>query len=400
MALFSKPPAKKTDPAPKPEQKPRPASPRPPSARQLVKGAPLPAGGEAKPTSGANVIEMAPAKASIEIEPAGNGLCAVLENAALLFASGQAKPARELLEDGVAQDDEARVSTFAWLALFDLLRRAGDRAAFDRVALQYVVQFERSAPGWEELGGPGPGQRPAAAGGYVAISGKLTSASGPQLESVRRIGSAGGVQAKLDLSAVSGFDDAGARLLAEALGGVRQRRAPLLIERAEKLRQGLEAAVNHGREAGEGPWLLLLELLQWQGEQATFDDRAVEYAVTFELSPPSWEPPAPAGMPVAAPATGRRSSDAEVIAWTDEIKGAPPKTFAQLIDFAKDRSSVVLDMTMVERMDFVSGGALGNAIQQLESRRKKVQIVGASPIIRALLLLVGISADLFVRKAA
>jgi anti-anti-sigma regulatory factor len=399
MALFSKPPAKKPEGTRKPEPKARHAPAQPASARQLVKQGPAPKSeASAKST---NVIEMAPAKAAIEIEHVGTGLCAVLENAALLFASSQAQAARELLDDGVNQDDEARTSSLAWLALFDLLRRAGDKPAFDKLALQYVVQFERSAPGWEEMGGPGPGQRPAAAGGYIAVSGKLTGASGPQLEALRRLGPGGSVQARLDLAAVNGFDDAGSRLLADALGGVRRRRAPLVLERAEKLRQSLEAAVNHGRDAGEGPWLLLLELLQWQGEQATFDDRAVEYAVTFELSPPSWEPPVHTGPPMPADAADAASAgDADVLEWKDEIKGAPPKLFAELADFAEARSSVVLDMTLVERMDFVSGGALGNALQQLESQRKKVQIVGASPIIRALLLLIGVRADLFVRKAA
>ncbi len=107
------------------------------------------------------------------------------------------------------------------------------------------------------------------------------------------------------------------------------------------------------------------------------------------------------GPPLPPKATDAvRGSDADVLEWKDEIKGAPPKLFAELAEFAQARSSVVLDMTLVERMDFVSGGALGNALQQLESQRKKVQIVGASPIIRALLLLIGIRADLFVRKAA
>ena len=36
--------------------------------------------------------------------------------------------------------------------------------------------------------------------------------------------------------------------------------------------------------------------LQWQNDHEAFEDRAVEYAVTFELSPPSWEPP-----PIAEP---------------------------------------------------------------------------------------------------
>ena len=56
-------------------------------------------------------------------------------------------------------------------------------------------------------------------------------------------------------------------------------------------------------------------------------------------------------------------------------------------------------MSQVERIDFVCAGTLLNSINRIESQRKSVQIVGASPIIRALLLLIGISPRHFVKKA-
>ena len=55
-------------------------------------------------------------------------------------------------------------------------------------------------------------------------------------------------------------------------------------------------------------------------------------------------------------------------------------------------------MSDVERIDFVCAGALLNAISRIEAQRKSVQIVGASPIIRALLLLIGISPRHFIKK--
>ena len=48
------------------------------------------------------------------------------------------------------------------------------------------------------------------------------------------------------------------------------------------------------------------------------------------------------------------------------------------------------------RVDFASAGALSNAIHRLEAQRKSVQIAGATPIVRALLLLVGVRPDLLV----
>ena len=59
---------------------------------------------------------------------------------------------------------------------------------------------------------------------------------------------------------------------------------------------------------------------------------------------------------------------------------------------------VVLDLSGVDRIDFVCAGALLNAINRVEQQRKAVQIQGASPIIRALLLLIGISPRHFLKK--
>ena len=409
MALFSKPPAKKPS-APKPAAKVRPVAPgeRAPSARDVVSGAAarqapstpsVPAAGESTPGNKGQVIELGKPKPAIEIEYS-SALCAAVENAALMFASAQVRPARQTLEEAIAQDAEAKASSLAWLCLFDLLRRANDRSAFDKAALQYVVQFERSAPGWEELGGPAPGARSAGAGGTMAVTGKLTAMSALQFEALKRVVHGDGTQVKLDLGAIEGFDDDGAKALASTLADARRRGAALEIIRPESLRRSLETAVNEGRNAGEGAWLLLLEMLQWTGEQAAFDDRAVEYAVTFEMSPPSWEPAAPTRTPAAARKVKPRSGDAELIAWSDAVTGANPSQVTELLEFAQTRSNVVLDMTSVERVDFASAGALVNAIHRLGHQHKTLQIAGATPIVRALLLLVGVPGELFIRKPA
>jgi anti-anti-sigma regulatory factor len=71
---------------------------------------------------------------------------------------------------------------------------------------------------------------------------------------------------------------------------------------------------------------------------------------------------------------------------------------ARIGEHAFAQPVVALDMTGVERIDFVCAGALLNTINRVESQRKAVQIVGASPIVRALLLLIGISPRHFLKK--
>lgn len=358
---------------------------------------PVPAG---EPTTGTSFIEWSPQhRDAIEVAQANPGLCAVLENAALLYASGQAPAARALLEQGVETDHDARQSPLAWLALFDLVQRAGDREAFDRIALQYSVQFERSAPMWEGRDAPAAPR----GGGYLTITGALTAASATQIETIRRAIAKRSSGAKLDLSKIASFDDEGARLLASALADARRAKLVLTIERSQKLQAALEAAVRSGREGGAGAWLLALEMLQWAHDQATFDERAIEYAVAFEMSPPSWEPPPqPIGdAPPAAlvPDAGAKAADADGLALSGVLAGNNAPAIAEVQQFAHGRQLIALDMTTVERIDFVCAGALINAVNRIESQRKAVQVFGATPIIRALLLLIGLSPRHFVKKA-
>ncbi|HLX27313.1 MAG TPA: STAS domain-containing protein [Casimicrobiaceae bacterium] len=356
---------------------------------------------------GASIINWSTAPKAIEVAQANPGLCDVLENASLLYANGQDDDARALLEQGVAGDPDAKLSPLAWLALFDLMQRANDRAAFDRLAMQYLLQFERSAPSWEEEGAKASGGETQAGGGYIAITGRLSSRSASQLEGLKRGLEKCVPRARLDLSAVTGFDDAGARLLATDLARARNQRMELTVERPDKLRAALETAVAKGREGGEGAWLLSLELMQWAHEHAAFDERAVEFAVAFEVSPPSWEPPpvgrtAPASLDKAPRAAARtdRHADSDMVVFEGVLAGTSPPALSRLAEFAAKHAVAPIDMSGVERVDFICAGALCNAITRIESQGKAVQIVGASPILRALLLLIGISPRHFVKKTA
>ena len=379
---------------------------RAPSARDLAAQAASkgvrrqmePAGDDITVT-GASLVQWTPAHSSFEVAQANPGLCAVLENAALRFAGGQAADARRQLEEGIENDTDTKLSVLAWLALFDLLQREGDKAAFDRLALQYVVQFERSAPAWEA--DEKPRAAPRVVGGTIAVTGRLTAASATQIEGIRRAISRQTQGARLDLMSAIDFDDVGARLLANALAEARRAGLGLQLQVGTKLDAALAAALQSGRAAGEGAWLLTLELLQWTNDRAAFEDRAIEFAVAFELSPPSWEPPAeaaPAKTAARPPAETHDALEPEMLKWSGVMTGSLAPQLGRLADAMHANAVIAVDMSEVERIDFVCAGALLNVINRIESQRKAIQIVGASPIIRALLLLIGVSPRHFVKK--
>jgi ABC-type transporter Mla MlaB component len=408
MALFQKPPAKKTAP-PAPEARPVPPAPPRPSARELAAAAqakkrdaerpPVEPAGSDITVTGASLVELPQAGGGFEVAHANPGLCAVLENAALLYASGQAAQARALLEQGVATDHDAKLSPLAWLSLFDLMQRAGDRNAYDQLSLQYVVQFERSAPAWEDSGKPSAAKAP---GGYIAITGKLGGASAAQIDGLRRAIEKGVTHARVDLAQVAGYDDEGAAMLAHALAAARKRHLPYQVQRSERLRLALANALKQGAEAGDGAWQLALELMQWTQDRDTFENVAVDYAVTFELSPPSWEPPPAPPAPAAEAASQDApapAAEGDSLVWSGVLAGSALPQLSGLVEFAQRRAIVPIDMSAVDRIDFVCAGALLNAINRVEAQRKAVQIHGVSPIVRALLLLIGISPRHFLKKA-
>jgi anti-anti-sigma regulatory factor len=278
------------------------------------------------------------------------------------------------------------------------------------MALQYVVQFESSAPAWEEGLSTTAGPK-ALAGGFIPVTGKLSAASVSQVEGLKRAIHRKVPHARLDLASVIGFDDAGAQLLADALAYARKHHFALTLQRPEKLQVAVNALVKRGKDGGEGAWLLSLELLQFEHKREAFDDRSIEYAIAFEQSPPSWEPP-PMPEPVAAAgetalagakddgATHEpRDRNAESLKLSGVLVGSSNIQLGNIAEFAQRRSVVPIDMTAVDRIDFVCAGSLMNAIYRVESQRKAVQIVGASPIIRALLLLIGISPRHFLKRA-
>ncbi len=410
MAFFSKPPAKKPL-EPKADVRSRAsasaATGRGATARELASQVAKGGRRHVEPAgditiSGASLVQWTPAQSAFEVAQANPGLCATLENAALRFASGQAQPARQLLEEGIETDADTKLSPLAWLALFDLMQREGDKAAFDALSLKYVVQFERSAPAWVAKSSPHTGPR--AVSGYVAVTGRLTAASERQLEGLRRAIARKADATRLDLLSLQSFDEVGARLLAGLLAEARRAKVALQVQQGVKLPQAIDEALKKGRDAGEGAWLLALELLQWSNERALFEDRAIDFAVTFELSPPSWEPPAS----TVTRGTGAAASDAEgdgiaddpdVTKWTGVLAGSLAPQLGKLADSAHGRAVVAVDLSDVERIDFVCAGAFLNLITRIETQRKAVQIVGVSPIIRALLLLLGVSPRHFVKKA-
>ena len=233
-----------------------------------------------------NVEVMAAAKQDPEIE-----------EAAIRFANGDAAGAEAVLLDLVAESGSRREDVHTWLTLFDLYRCMGVATKFDDSAFGFAALFGRSAPQWAEVTEAASAPAPIAVA-PAAISTGLFNWTCPSTVGTQSVAA---LKATLDRHAppwridwrhVKAVEPAAVPGLIDVLSRWAETPARLKFHGAERL---LEVLTGHSptddREADPQWWLARLALLRVMGEMDEFELVALNYCVTYEVSPPAWEEP-------------------------------------------------------------------------------------------------------------
>jgi len=335
------------------------------------------------------VASLAGEPAAPSVFPAAGDVAPVIEETAILFANGEVEPALARLSNAVREAELGDSALQAWLMLFDLLQHLDMWVEFEALALEFVVKFERSPPAWLETGGR---KDPALATGgiaFFALGGTLTESSAPELEKLRNAAAAQQTL-RVECSKVEGIDAPGCRLFREALVSLRNAGKEVLLTGEARLVLSLEEACQPGRsETDDAVWALLFDVYRILGSKDKFEETAVTYAVTFEVSPPSWEsqPGAEAkGSVVPRPV---EAADQALIL-SGELSGASETLAKQLQDWAGANKMLVIDMSRATRVDIVTAGLMLKVLSALQERGTTIQIRGANELIRALFGLTGL----------
>ncbi len=375
--------------------RPAPATPAAAPAPAAKAAAPAPAAPE---SSSYNLQEL-----TIEVEDSsGAHLNEAEEEAVVLYANGQTAAAATSLRGTLqAITGQRRIET--WAMLFELYQQLNKRADFDELALLYVVEFESTPPLWRE-GGPvaAASSAPAAASaGYIALpaqmNGENTSKEVDRLVKTCK----SGTPVKLDMAKVTAIDSMAAAELLFGWQSVRKVGSVVQIVGADNMIKLLSAKIEPGRTApSEAPyWLLLLETTQATGNQDAFENLAIDYAVTYEVSPPSWDgsavftAPAPktaaAKTPQAATPTPSAQSPDRLVLSGALLQGAATQ-MQSIRDFASQQTKPVLDFRDVTRVDFETAGQLLNLAMELVQKGVVVRIAAANALVAGMLRLMGI----------
>ncbi|BAN34167.1 hypothetical protein SCD_n00318 [Sulfuricella denitrificans skB26] len=330
-----------------------------------------------------------------------------VEEAAILYASDHPDQAAALLLDFVKNNAD-RKELKPWMMLFDIYQIQGKKALFEELALEFVVKFERSAPTWSDDKVPGvQTENPKAGGGtavegYVALTGILQGDKDSLFLNLEQVAQKG-AGLRLDFARLEGLDASGSRRLVETLQGLKKsgkKITPISVPHVTEL---LKALLGQGSEDEEAHWQLLLNLYQCQGMETEYEDLAVEYAITFEMSPPSWESMPPCRQPVEAVMADTPDElphDEDTFFMRGVISADSAQQLQDLKNFAASRSEVYLDMADVSRVDFVSIGDFVGVLVGLNCGGKKLLVRNANEMIRALFGVMGVDqfADILKRK--
>jgi len=327
-ATLNRPPAARAAPAPDGESAARPGAPRAPATAAMPAPAPpfpvmnLPSAAAPSPVQmSAGLPPLAPLSS---VSFGGSGPGAAMDNdsgfgspfavevnevvhdpeldeAVIAFANADFTQCEEALQR-ITQSNGARAQhAETWLVLFDLYRATGQQQSFESLAVEYAQQFGWSAPQWysmPKLVADAQADEPMMTS--TTPSGSDDGAVGwvsPEyldIEAVARLGSQT-LQMPLpwvfDWQGLRRIDAEAAMQLAALFRGWSGQPLELRWVAGERLFAVLaEAAPSGVRDADPAFWLTRLEALRLANRVDQFDEAAIEYCITYEVSPPSWEP--------------------------------------------------------------------------------------------------------------
>ena len=223
-----------------------------------------------------------------------------LDEAVIAFANADFSQCEDVLQRITGTGGERSQHAETWLVLFDLYRATGQQQRFESLALDYAQQFGWSAPQWYSL--PKLVADAQADEPIVTPSAMSSQSHGDvgwvcpgllDIDEVARLRSQT-LQMPLpwvfDWSGLQSIDAEAAMQLSMVFRLWSGQALEMRWLAGERLFVVLQEAAPTGvRDADPSFWLTRLDALRLANRADQFDETAIDYCVTYEVSPPSWE---------------------------------------------------------------------------------------------------------------
>lgn len=362
-----------------------------------------------------------------------------LEEAAIGFANGDYAGVEAGLLDALQRANVNRELTEVWMAaLFGLYRATGQQARFDATALDFAERFGRSAPAWfsvpDLLGRKA--SKPAVRSKASVAKSAAVWASPAELD-VASLDALCSLLTKtpapwyLDWSQLSSIQPEAVELLARLFADWCLQPVHLRFSGAEQLEKTLRFSTPSGDASVDAKrWLLRMDAMRVMGQQNEFEMVALDYCVTFEVSPPSWQAvrcsyvTESAASCAAAAGSGQALLDNAVPSLGDvrnpdlfsfletagnvdgelelagEIVGDAAQALARLESQRQGAEALVINCHKLIRVDFSAAGSILNWVAARQAEGCQVQFRDVHHLVAAFFNIIGINEHASVVLAA
>ncbi|MGI4779636.1 MAG: STAS domain-containing protein [Janthinobacterium lividum] len=341
--------------------------------------------------------------------PAGDS---ALDEAAIRFAHGDDGGAESILLQALVADSPLAGHDETWLGLLDLYRATGDAEKFGAASARYAQRFGRRGPDWVSLrtlavdaeaasGSSSPAR--AAADSHAADWRSPPQLRRADLAELTRALTAAGSTWTLDWRLLASIDADAAGPLRMLFAHWANSPVDLRFAGASRLESVLEKStpVNE-REIEQSWWQLRMAALRVMHAPDAFEMAALNYCITYEVSPPAWEEPcgritplqesqgAPAGVSPTASVLRHASL-------SGELGGETPATWRRLemeiadLELAGAPNATAISCAALIRIDLAAAEALVHWVTTLKARGQQVQFLDVQRLVATFLGIVGLT---------
>ena len=353
---------------------------------------------------------------------------AELEEAAILFANGDDAAAEagllEILAPGALRAEHVQT----WLTLFDLYRATGEQDKFETSAIEFAMRFGRSAPQWFSL--------PDMVKAIVKPVDKVPQGAAadwicPSALGIQAVGSLNAALARaampwrLDWRNLKTIDASALEPLYKVFSNWANRPVQLRFMGDGQLQKVLLGTTPSGERATDQKWWLLrMELLRVIHRPDDFELTALDFCVTYEVSPPAWDSAACEyksldegeamgsstiiGEPSSEPVHSSFNFSLEGDSIQDFLSSSPANRFlsVELSGQIQGHAAAVLDkleaslmgadMMQIScakliRVDFSAAGMLLNWVSARQAEKRSVEFSDVNRLIAAFFNVIGIT---------
>jgi ABC-type transporter Mla MlaB component len=338
-----------------------------------------------------------------------------LEEAAIRFANGDDTGAESGLLDALRGEAILPDVAASWAAaLLDFYRATDSRAKFDQAVLEFGYRFDRVVPQWESIansrGTAGAGTSVANAGDGPADAAMFphslwecpSDLTVHAMEGLRDVMSSHPMPWHLGWGRLASISSDAMPLLGGLFSSLCDEPVALCFSGGTRLVQTLRAMMPSG-DRGVSPawWAVRLDVLRTMQLQDEFELAALDYCVTYEVSPPAWTPArcqfetvnAAQGAAQSLAATvpmGLDQAPAGVLELRGDVLGDATQALAGGGGF-KSGELISVSCHGLVRVDFSAAGSILNWVALRQSEGCHVQFQGVHRLVAAFFNVIGIN---------